>query len=73
MSTDWSIICHDCKELLDIAEDSMNGSKLFYGDEELMKQLEEFLFNHAFHKLGFHVGHVYALDMGYKEINNDKE
>jgi len=72
MSTDWAIMCHDCRELLEIAEDSSGrGNELFYNNEELMKQLEEFLFNHIGHKLGFNVGHVYSLDLDYNELNKE--
>ena len=50
MSVCYHINCHDCEENLWVAQ----GSSCFYsGDEDVMRNLGEFLYRHEGHKLSF--------------------
>jgi hypothetical protein len=53
MSVEMGLICETCKVYLDVGCQGFSGDQFLWGNDGLMKQLGEMLFEHQGHPLRF--------------------
>jgi hypothetical protein len=51
MSTDYYMVCTNCKEAIHIAQDGMSGFTFYSGEKNCMKEYKVFIKNHIGHSL----------------------
>lgn len=49
MSTDYFMVCHECKQSIHVAQDGLSGWTFYRGEPGCMKALGAFLKDHSFH------------------------
>lgn len=47
MSTDYYFACHECGKLIHVAQTGINGFAFYYGEQDCMKKLRDFMEAHV--------------------------